>query len=311
MGVNRAGSWRYQGSTWSARSKNGSRAGSYTSNIEKALVIRGDGKSQEVYIDRNRSLEAGNFNPEQWVNLRWANPGLYKMFPTDDPEVFYITRMSSEEIRDGKYTVGYSRTSNAILSRNYIELTALENPSKLPENDRIDYYNNWRTYGPILQENGTVSTPEHTITSNSHVYGLNYYWWSTRNDYDAVLTTYGADDGNLIDYVGEQVDKSLTNGGCYNHNEYLREHTESQTNSNYRYWNNNRMLVHYDGSGNVIYAISFANIDPYNVDRSFARDVWERIRRRRPSTASSVRSTAGSLALTSPALSTLPTARSL
>ena len=214
--------------------------------LDNVRVIRDTGAEEYVTID----LDASNYATYGEAGDVYVRPGLYYMWPTTEEGVYTISVMSNEDIADSKYAVGQVSTSLGTIEEDYVGVTEFTYISDIA----IAGFN-------------TGVEDMYRLTEDSHVYTLGYDIVTNRDHvwYEANLDAE-ADADAVLD---ERVDIS-------------REQDADQANydaANRLYWNNNDVLVAYNASGNIVYAISFNN---YNADMSdvipayadFAQFVW-------------------------------------
>ena len=171
------------------------------------------------------------------------------MWATNDEGVYVVERMSALDIADNRYAVGQVSTSLATMDSDWVEVRL------------------WNTYGESAEYDtyGYVADSSKTYTLD---YSVEQYNWNDIWYLEAHLAEADAED-----VLDEQVDIS-------------RDRDAAQANQDSRgyWWNNNDVLIAYNGDGDVIYAVSFNNYDTYttaemsylaltqNVD--YAQYVW-------------------------------------
>ena len=212
--------------------------------LEDVDMIRADGTIDTVTIDLTKSVGA-TYDP---AGEKRINPGLYYMWATNDEGVYVVERMTAEDIADSRYAVGQVSTSLATMDNDWVEVRQWNVNGETSEYD---------TYGYVADSSKT-----YTLDYSVEQYNWNDIWYLEAHMAEA----------DAEDVLDEQVDISL-------------DRDAAQANQDSRYWwNNNDVLIAYNGDGDIIYAVSFNNYDTYtaaemaylalrqNVD--YAQDVW-------------------------------------
>ena len=212
--------------------------------LEDVDMIRADGTMDTVTIDLTKSVGA-TYDP---AGEKRINPGLYYMWATNDEGVYVVERMTAEDIADSRYAVGQVSTSLATMDNDWVEVRQWNVTGETSEYD---------TYGYVADSSKT-----YTLDYSVEQYNWNDIWYLEAHMAEA----------DAEDVLDEQVDISL-------------DRDAAQANQDSRYWwNNNDVLIAYNGDGDIIYAVSFNNYDTYtaaemaylalrqNVD--YAQDVW-------------------------------------
>ncbi len=216
----------------------GSRVG-----IESVDLIRENGKLETVKIDFNasniRDYRVALPATTGWAT--WWGPGLYFLYTTSTEGLYTVQPMSAADIAANDYVVGWSATAQGTLKNDYVSVVA------------FDENNN--TYGLVEKS-----------AAKSGIYTLEY-----NNSGIATLDSHEATAGNIQRYLGERTD---VNAGS-DYSPY--DHTPLDGHDCRDNWNQNRVLIHYDGN-NALYAISFSN--KVNSNARLAEAVW---RNNRPS----------------------------
>ena len=213
--------------------------------LEDVDMIRADGTMDTVTIDLTKSVGA-TYDP---AGEKRINPGLYYMWATNDEGVYVVERMTAEDIADSRYAVGQVSTSLATMDNDWVEVRQWNVTGETSEYD---------TYGYVADSSKT-----YTLDYSVEQYNWNDIWYLEAHMAEA----------DAEDVLDEQVDIS-------------RDRDAAQANQDSRgyWWNNNDVLIAYNGDGDIIYAVSFNNYDTYtaaemaylalrqNVD--YAQDVW-------------------------------------
>ena len=135
--------------------------------------------------------------------------------------------MSAEDIANSRYAVGQVSTSLATLEYDWVEVELWNVRGMTTEKDTFGYK--------------ADSSKTYTLDYSVERYNWNDVWYL-----DADLAEADAED-----VLDEQVDIS-------------RVQDAAQANYDGRYyWNNNDVLISYNSSGDIIYAVSFNNYDTY------------------------------------------------
>ena len=190
---------------------------------EDVEVIRADGTSDVVTLNLTKSVGA-TYDP---AGEKRIAPGLYYMWETTEDGVYVVERMSAEDIADSRYAVGQVSTSLATLEYDWVEVELWNVRGMTTEKDTFGYK--------------ADSSKTYTLDYSVERYNWNDVWYL-----DADLAEADAED-----VLDEQVDIS-------------RVQDAAQANYDGRYyWNNNDVLISYNSSGDIIYAVSFNNYDTY------------------------------------------------
>ena len=212
--------------------------------LEHVDMIRADGTMDTVTIDLTKSVGA-TYDP---AGEKRINPGLYYMWATNDEGVYVVERMTAEDIADSRYAVGQVSTSLATMDNDWVEVRQWNVNGETSEYD---------TYGYVADSSKT-----YTLDYSVEQYNWNDIWYLEAHMAEA----------DAEDVLDEQVDISL-------------DRDAAQANQDSRYWwNNNDVLIAYNGDGDIIYAVSFNNYDTYTAaemaylalrqDVDYAQDVW-------------------------------------
>jgi hypothetical protein len=239
--------------------------------IDQVSMIREDGTDETVSIDITKST---NIN---WTygsaGSKHVAPGLYKMYETDTENVYKLTALTAEEIRDGKYTVGQVSTTYGTGANNYTEITAFCNGTDVDGASTVtaaavtrgDANNDVSALVGYPYASASADTPEYQILDSSKLYTLSYAWnTGDAHDYAHANATLSEDDYTTV--LAEGTDGSRT---------VTREFVNPQAGGISYNWND--VLVKYDTKGNIVYAVSFANIYSTNTNDNFAQNVWHSI----------------------------------
>ena len=213
--------------------------------LEDVDMIRADGTMDTVTIDLTKSVGA-TYDP---AGEKRINPGLYYMWATNDEGVYVVERMTAEDIADSRYAVGQVSTSLATMDNDWVEVRQWNVTGETSEYD---------TYGYVADSSKT-----YTLDYSVEQYNWNDIWYLEAHMAEA----------DAEDVLDEQVDIS-------------RDRDAAQANQDSRgyWWNNNDVLIAYNGDGDIIYAVSFNNYDTYTAaemaylalrqDVDYAQDVW-------------------------------------
>lgn len=195
-------------------------------------------------------------------------PGLYKIYETDKTGVYEIEYMDPDAIRaSGRYAVGQVSTSEYTSAAQYVEV---ENFVYNASNDLHDE--------KLLDSNGDPTTTVKDITDSSKLYTLSY---DTRR-WEASLE----EQTDWTEYMSEGVDRVNDSTGLVREYDVLdRNDSDTHVNANY-----NDVLIRYD-KGNIVYAVSFANLissreDTMDANRvnyntgntNAAQEVWDNVK---------------------------------
>ena len=194
----------------------GSRVG-----IESVDLIRENGNTETVKVDFEKST-IRDYRPAWDANVGWTGswaPGLYFLYTTGTEGLYTVQPMTPADIAANDYVVGWSATAQGTLKNDYVSVVAFDNTNT--------------AYGLVEK-----------AAAGSKIFTLDY------NDRGiADLGTYAATDGNIQRYLGERADETTERNSA-------REHTPFDGHGCTTYWNQNRVLIHYDGD-DAVYAISF------------------------------------------------------
>ena len=218
--------------------------------IDNVEVIRADGTQDTVSID----MEASRLNAYlPALGNEYLTPGLYYMWETEDEGIYVIEMMDHEDIADANYTVGKVVTTRGTSNYDYTEIQAYSYLGNM-----IDDLNSILVAG---------ETPEYRITDASQLYTLSYDTDDWRDSHGVVQHDYISDldnvDGDIDAVLDERVDVSRTTSAG----------REFYDNDDQVWYNTNDVLVAYNNSGEIVYAISFANLHSDNT-LNFAQFIW-------------------------------------
>ncbi|MCI8539219.1 MAG: S-layer homology domain-containing protein, partial [Oscillospiraceae bacterium] len=236
------------------------------------LVIRANGAMEEIQVDLSASKNIpsiasaglGSYGP---AGTNKVMPGLYKIYETDKTGVYEIEYMNPDAIRaSGRYAVGQVSTSEYTSAAQYVEV----------ENFVYNASNNLHDE-KLLDSNGDPTTTVKDITDSSKLYTLSY---DTRR-WEASLE----EQTDWTEYMSEGVDRVNDSTGLVREYDVLdRNDSDTHVNANY-----NDVLIRYD-KGNIVYAVSFANLvssreDTKNADGTYntsntnaAQKVWDNVK---------------------------------
>ena len=215
---------------------------------EDARVIRENGAEETVTIDLSKSDvrgydPAGNKVDE---NGQVIMPGLYYMWETADEGTYIIEAMDHDDIAANRYTVGQVITTWGTGAYDYTEVSAFS-------------YDSWTNHDDTV----TGATPEYRITEDSALYDLSYSF-DEDDDYIADL---------VKDDVDEVLDERVDETTKVEREAFEDEDGNGVWNRGEDSWNYNDVLVRYNSDDDIVYAISFANLDDDDLT-NFAQYVW-------------------------------------
>ncbi|MCI8539103.1 MAG: hypothetical protein HFF18_10660, partial [Oscillospiraceae bacterium] len=200
------------------------------------LVIRANGAMEEIQVDLSASkgvktIEQSGMGSYGPAGTNKVMPGLYKIYETDKSGVYEIAPMSHADIRDsGRYAVGQVSTSEYTSIDQYVEVAGFTYAS-----DTDNDLNNTKTSTRIVKD----------ITDSSKLYTLSYKGWN------ADLK----DQTDWAEYMSEAVDRVNDSTGLNREFDVKdRNNEDTRVNANF-----NDVLIRYD-KGNIVYAVSFANL---------------------------------------------------
>ena len=231
------------------------------------LVITGDGK-QEIRKINFRDNTSGY--ADSVVSSKQVWPGLYYMTTTSTDGVYRIAANGAGRIdaltpadiaKDGSFSAGYVERVNWTGSNKYVVIDNRE-------------YNSFAD--GVKAEEGqydlTAETPLFRVE-----YDTGFHWDSNGrvviDEYgDAELT--GLEDGeDHTTVLASQVDRENWD---FDYPE-MRD-TYEGTGHNLHYYNYNRVLVHHNGKGAAVYAVSFANVyDDSEGEYNMAQLMWNNV----------------------------------
>ena len=231
------------------------------------LVITGDGK-QEIRKINFRDNTSGY--ADSVVSSKQVWPGLYYMTTTSTDGVYRIAANGAGHIdaltpadiaKDGSFSAGYVERVNWTGSNKYVVVDNRE-------------YNSFAD--GVKAEEGqydlTAETPLFRVE-----YDTGFHWDSNGrvviDEYgDAELT--GLEDGeDHTTVLASQVDRENWD---FDYPE-MRD-TYEGTGHNLHYYNYNRVLVHHNGKGAAVYAVSFANVyDDSEGEYNMAQLMWNNV----------------------------------
>ena len=231
------------------------------------LVITGDGK-QEIRKINFRDNTSGY--ADSVVSSKQVWPGLYYMTTTSTDGVYRIAANGAGRIdaltpadiaKDGSFSAGYVERVNWTGSNKYVVVDNRE-------------YNSFAD--GVKAEEGqydlTAETPLFRVE-----YDTGFHWDSNGrvviDEYgDAELT--GLEDGeDHTTVLASQVDRENWD---FDYPE-MRD-TYEGTGHNLHYYNYNRVLVHHNGKGAAVYAVSFANVyDDSEGEYNMAQLMWNNV----------------------------------
>ena len=220
------------------------------------VVITADGKMETRTIRWNTS----------YVGAKIVPPGLYYMSVTSEKDIYAIQPMSHDQIaEEGGYTTGLVERVNWTNDRYVV----------------IDPYF-WNGSASLYGSN--VGEEQFDLTAETPLFRVSYDEPGRYDSYGTADVTEGVGsdwDENFLSAAVDIVNKN------YSKADLVRD-TDDGSIHNLRYYNYNRVLIHHDGKGNVVYAVSFdkladeSGIDDtnnYDVDEyNYAMTVWNNVK---------------------------------
>ncbi len=220
------------------------------------VVITADGKMETRTIRWNTS----------YVGAKIVPPGLYYMSVTSEKDIYAIQPMSHDQIaEEGGYTTGHVERVNWTNDRYVV----------------IDPYF-WNGSASLYGSN--VGEEQFDLTAETPLFRVSYDEPGRYDSYGTADVTEGVGsdwDENFLSAAVDIVNKN------YSKADLVRD-TDDGSIHNLRYYNYNRVLIHHDGKGNVVYAVSFdkladeSGIDDtnnYDVDEyNYAMTVWNNVK---------------------------------
>ena len=221
--------------------------------IDNVKVIRSSGAAEEIDIDMTSSW----IRTYDKAGRKCVQPGLYNLYPTSTDGLYTISSLDHDEIAGYNFDAGQISTALGTVNYDYAEVNSMV------WNNAAD------TYGP-------GSHNEYKLTADTRYYTLSYS--GTGIDAKASLT-----ESALASVLDPRVDESELKAKVEFVYDLERDPNSLPDNRYYRYGNRNDVLVAYDGAGNAIYVVSFANIGDSAANgagghvsySNYAQNVWE------------------------------------
>ena len=229
------------------------------------VVITADGKLETRTINWRNSFLA--YDGDSSVNTKWVEPGLYYMTTTSEKDVYALQgQLDHDEIADeGGYTTGLVERVNWT-------------------NDRYVVIDPYFWSGADALKGSNDGEDQFDLTAETPLFRVSYDDPDRYDNYGTanVDEGVGADwDDDFLSAVVDVVNKNYSKADLVRDTRDFDIHNE-------RYYNYNRVLIHHDGKGNVVYAVSFdkladesginstnyTNVDMYN----YAMTVWNNVK---------------------------------